>query len=83
MRNTSHCQNSSSLDSYNNETSLASNTPSPTTDPPITTNQDTNIKLFRTPRFFKSIPNEGLKSFFFSLKNYFSYFFSESLVITL
>jgi hypothetical protein len=65
MRKTSQCQNSSSLDSYNDETLLASNTPSPNIDPPITPNQETNIKLFRAPRFFKSIPNEGLKSFFF------------------
>ena len=60
MRNTSNGQNSSSVDSYNNDASLAS------TDPSIITNQTINSKReegvtnsFHTPKFFKSIPKTG------------------------
>jgi hypothetical protein len=63
MRNTSQGQNSS-VDSYND-----SSVTNPTSDQPINSNQEGNIKLFRTPRFFKSISNQSLKYFFLSFKN--------------
>jgi hypothetical protein len=49
MRQSSECQNSSSLDSYNNEPSLA------TTDRLIKTNPNDKLKFFHTSRFFQSI----------------------------
>lgn len=59
MRNTSQCQNSSSLDSYNNDASLTSNTPSLSFDEPKKPRQEGHLRIFRAPRFFQTIPNQG------------------------
>ena len=58
MRRSSECQNSSSLDSWNDELSLTSTAPSYNTDE---TKRDENLRLFRTPEFFQAIPNTGKK----------------------
>ena len=60
MRNTSQCQNSTSVDSGNHDISIVNNTPSVNLDQPIESNPEGRIKLFRAPRFFKPIPLEGL-----------------------
>jgi hypothetical protein len=68
MRNNSQCRNSTSLDSSNNDASLASRSSSLTIDK---LKREENIRLFRTPRFFQSIPNTGLeKSSFLFLEKY-------------
>lgn len=71
MRNTSQCQNSSSVDSYDNDASLTNNTPSLSLDePPKKPKGQGHMKIFRTPFFFQTIPNQGLKNiFYFAKKN--------------
>jgi hypothetical protein len=59
MRKTSNCQNSSSVDSYNNDASLASTNPSIITEQTINTKSSQYINSFHTPKFFKSIPKTG------------------------
>ncbi len=76
LRHNSQCQNSSSLDSYNTDISLPSNTPSSNFDQPRKFSQEENIKFFPTPRFFQSIPNEGLKFISKKIFFFFRYFFS-------
>jgi len=67
MRNTSQYQNSSSVDSYTNDTSLTSNTVSLNLDQPKEPSRERRIGLFCTPRFFQSIPTQGLRYFLFYL----------------
>ncbi len=76
MRNNSQTRNSASVDSYNNDASPASNTPLLNRGPPIKSNHEDQIKLFRTPRFFQSIPNQGLRFIilFNNKKNSFFFF---------
>lgn len=60
MRRTSQCLNSLSVESHNTDISLASNTPISNHDRPIKSSREGQIKLFRAPRFFQSIPNQGM-----------------------
>ena len=80
MRNNSQCYNSSSLDSDYNDTSMECNIPSLPTDK---FKQEENMQLFRTPRFFQSIPNTGLKKSFLLFLEKYSFCFLDELSISL